>query len=254
MLRLIDDENLAAVRAALPKRPYYSFLASHHSMSSLVHTVMPRLHDALASTALEWYVLALCSQISEFVGGRLIGSLAAQAALNSRTMLSSERDESSFLYCVCWHDASYLPAYAKLTRTAQSSSYSLACRLVERAFKHGDTRTLAAAIDRLSFYAPAIWDGSHPLLEYHVALARYNFLNNKSVDVPHLLKVIDEHGNNFHKRIFINELCAFLDLQPETVVSLCKSAAPRAANLRPGESDTETPPVTGPDSSLLGGI
>ncbi len=254
MLRLIDDTNVAVVSAALPKRPYYSFLASHQAMATLLQTVLPRLHDAFAATALEWYVLSLCSQISEYVGGQLVGSLAEQVALNSRSMVSSERDEAAFLYCASWRDGSYVPAMAQLTRTAKNASYGLACLLVERSYRHGDVATLAAAIDRLSFYAPAIWDTGHPLLEYHVALARYNCLSHKPVELPQLLRVINDHGNKYHKRIFINELCGFLDLPPETIVGLCKSATPRGVFVASHDGIAESLDVAAVESSLLGGI
>jgi hypothetical protein len=169
-------------------------------------------------------------------------------------LINSERDEAAFLYCASWHDGSFVPALAQLTRNAEHSSYGLACHLVERSFRHGDLTTLAAAIDRLSFYAPAIWDTGHPLLEYYVAMTRYSFLRKKQIDVPQLLQVIHEHGNQYHKRIFINELCGFLDLTPELIVNLCTVAATRSAFVIPRDGAAEAAGVVALDSSLLGGI
>lgn len=225
MISLIDDNNIAQVRAALPTPPYYAFLASHQAMANLLSTVVPRMHDAFVSSDLEWYSLYLSSQAANFISERFINSLVHTTAINSRAMIHSDINERFFLYCASYHDASYLPTLAAYTRAADSSSYATTCMLVDRAFKHSDRKLLSLAVDRLSFYDPRMVDSGHPLLEYEVALARYNFLCGKTIDVDKLLKQIHEQGNKYHKRIYIHELCSFLPLNHTDVALMAAIAA-----------------------------
>jgi hypothetical protein len=224
MMRLVDDMNVDAVSAALPQRPYYAFLASHEAMARLLQAVTPRLHCALAASKLEWYVLSLLSQVSDRVGGDYVRSVIHEAAMNSRAFVASTSDELHFLYCVSWHDPDYLAPLASLTRTSMDDAWNATCRLVERAFQHRSADLLSLAIERLSFYSPAVWDNTHPILEYYVALARHRQLLGKPVDAERLVLQINDMGDVHHKQIFLHEVCSFLPLKPHEVCVLARSA------------------------------
>lgn len=239
MIQLINDQNSAKLASCLPRPPYYKFLASHKSMADLAENVTPYMHDALASSEMEWYVTGVVSQIADQVGGRLFHCLAYQTAMNSKTLIHSERAEIEFLYCASWYDASYLPALANFSRGVSNSSWGATCRLVERAFRHGDAKLVSSALDRLSFYDPAIWVQTNPVLEFQLGAARYNHMLGKPVDVAALVQSINEHGNKYHRRIFLWELSTFLPIAPEIVAQMAGAA----------EKGSDEPPRTIPSSA-----
>jgi hypothetical protein len=224
MIQLINDHNAAEIASCLPQRPYYKFLASQKAMAALAETASPFLHDAFVSSEMEWYVTSLLSQIAEQVGGRFLHSLAYQTAMNSRTFIHSTRAEIDFLFCASWYDASYLPALANLTRGLSVYAWHATCRLVERAFRHGDAKLVSLALDRLSFYDPKQWISTNPVLEFQLGAARYNLLLGKPVDVSKLVQSIHEHGNKYHRRIFLWELSSFLPIAPEIIAEMAGAA------------------------------
>jgi hypothetical protein len=224
MIRLINEQNATGLTSCLPQRPYYKFLASHQSMATLAELVAPYMHDALIATEMEWYVTGLISQIADRVGGRFLHCLAYQTAVNSRTMIHSERAEIAYLYCASWYDAAFLPALASHTRGVTDLAYHATCRLVDRAFKHDDAKLVSIALERLSFFSPEGWASGHPVLEYQLAQARYSHLLGKSVDTAKLAQLIHQYGNKYHRRIYLHELSTFLPVAPELVAAMAGAA------------------------------
>ena len=223
MIQLINDQNAAEIAACLPQRPYYKFLSSYQRMAALAETALPFLHDAFLSTELEWYVASLLSQIADQVGGNYLHSLAYQAAMNSKTLIHSDRSEIEFLYCASWYDASYLPILANHTRGVSYIAWSATCKLINRAFKHGDAKLVSQALDRLSFYEPSTWISTNPVLEFEIGAARYNHLLGKPIDLEKIVRSIYENGNKFHRRIFLWELSTFLPIAPELIVEMSRA-------------------------------
>jgi hypothetical protein len=192
-------------------------------MAALAEVAAPYMHDAFLSTEMEWYVTSLLSQIADQVGGRYLHSLAYQAAMNSKTFIHSERSEIEFLYCASWHDASYLPILASHSRGVSFVAWSATCKLIDRAFKHGDAKLVSQALDRLSFHDPSLWISTNPVLEFMVGEARYLHLLGKPIDVKKLVRSIHENGNKYHRRIFLWELSTFLPILPELVVEMARA-------------------------------
>lgn len=231
MIQLINDQNSSEIASCLPQRPYYKFLASHKSMAALAEVAAPYMHDAFLSTEMEWYVTSLLSQIADHVGGRYLHSLAYQTAMNSKTLIHSVRSEIEFLYCVSWYDASYLQALASHSRGVSFVGWGATCKLIDRAFKHGDAKLVSLALDRLSFHDPGIWVSTNPVLEFEIGQARYNYLLGKEIDIPKLVRSIHENGNKYHRRIFLWELSTFLPIPPELVVEMARAAEEGCENL-----------------------
>jgi hypothetical protein len=210
MHRLIDEQNYQAFRGVWPERPYWSFLGNHTAMAAWQSVIVPRLYDCFASTTQEWWALTLTSSASAYVGGELARSMAFHAAENSRHFVHTAYAEGCFAYCMSAYDMSFLDSIYQYTKLASTEAEQYAAALAERAFRHGKKELVSAAVDRLAFFHPQSTDFSNPILEYHIALARYDHMCGRTINLRRLFDLIREHGNAHQQRIFLQELSTFV--------------------------------------------
>lgn len=210
MHRLIEEGDLQTFQAVWPRRPYWSFFGNHSAIAAWQTVVVPRLYDCFIATADEWWALALTSAAAEYVGGELARSMAFHAAENSKYLINSSYQEVNFAYCMSAYDESYLEILARHAMDSDCKGEQYAGILAERAYRHDNKQLVSLAIDRMSFYHPQGLDFSNPVLEYHVALARYNQMCGREVDLSVLFDLIHEHGNDYQQRIFLHELSTFI--------------------------------------------
>lgn len=241
MRRLIEESEYQTFKAVWPQRPYWSFFGNHAAIAAWQTVVVPRLYDCFITTAEEWWALAVTSAAAEYVGGELARCMAFHAAENSKYLINSTYQEGNFAYCMSAYDPAYLDVLARYATNADLKGEQYAGILAERAYRHGNEKLVSLAIDRLSFYDPQGLDFSNPVLEYNIALARYNRLRGREVDLDQLFDLIHEEGNDYQQRIFLHELSTFIPFNINVAHTIAQMWADIYGHRQPStKSDTRS--------------